>query len=427
MNNINQFAGVLNSGNLKYETIVEFDACDPLASFAEKFDLPNGLIYLDGNSLGAMPKTVPGYLENEIKEGWAKGLIRSWNGKGWHNMPLTLGNRLAPMMGAEAGEVLLVDSTSLNLFKTLVAAIKMRPGRSNVVSEKGNFPSDVHIMHGVLDNFFPQINLVLAEANDEDILSCITTETAVVTLTHVNYKTGEIRNMARITKVAHEMGALVIWDLAHTLGALPVDLNACKVDFAVGCSYKYLNGGHGAPAYLFVAARHLKEAQNTLTGWQGHAKPFDFEIDYEPAESVEKFRCGTPAIFSYLALEKSLDIFDLVNFAELREKSKNLTQLFITLIEHTCAGFGLELYSPRDSEKRGSHVSLTHVHGWEIMQALISRDVIGDFRAPNILRFGFTPLYTSYVDVWHSVNILHDILDKESWKDSAFSVRALVT
>ncbi|MDA0362230.1 MAG: kynureninase, partial [Proteobacteria bacterium] len=186
MDNINQFAEILISGDLKYETIVEFDGCDPLAPFAEKFDLPNGLIYLDGNSLGAMPKTVPGYLENEIKEGWAKGLIRSWNGKGWHNMPLTLGNRLAPMMGADAGEVLLVDSTSLNLFKTLVAAIKMRPGRSNVVSEKGNFPSDVHIMQGVIDNFFPQINLVLAEENDEDILSCITAETAVVTLTHVN-------------------------------------------------------------------------------------------------------------------------------------------------------------------------------------------------------------------------------------------------
>ena len=309
----------------------------------------------------------------------------------------------------------------------LIAALKMRPERLEVLSEKGNFPSDIHVVQGVLNNFFPETNLVLAGHTDDEIIAAINDKTAVVTLTHVNYKTGEIHDMERITRKAHEHGALIIWDLAHSLGALPVDLNSCNADFAIGCTYKYLNSGHGGPAYLFVAERHLKQAANTLTGWQGHANPFSFDINYEPAETIEKFRCGSPAILSYLALEKSLDIFESVNFLELRKKSQNLTQLFIELVESKCSGFGLELYSPKDPNKRGSQVSFTHINGWEIMQALISLDVIGDFRAPNIIRFGFTPLYTSYEDVWRAVDILSDILHKEIWKDPVYSVRSLVT
>ena len=427
MSNLYYFNENLSSKNLSFQDIKELDLQDPLANQAKKFDLPEGLIYLDGNSLGAMPKSVPDYFAKEIRDGWRTGLIRSWNGKGWHNMPLTLGNRLAPMMGANEGEVLIVDSTSLNLFKMLIAALKMRPERLEVLSEKGNFPSDIHVVQGVLNNFFPETNLVLAGHTDDEIIAAINDKTAVVTLTHVNYKTGEIHDMERITRKAHEHGALIIWDLAHSLGALPVDLNSCNADFAIGCTYKYLNSGHGGPAYLFVAERHLKQAANTLTGWQGHANPFSFDINYEPAETIEKFRCGSPAILSYLALEKSLDIFESINFLELRKKSQNLTQLFIELVESKCSGFGLELYSPKDPNKRGSQVSFTHINGWEIMQALISLDVIGDFRAPNIIRFGFTPLYTSYEDVWRAVDILSDILHKEIWKDPVYSVRSLVT
>ena len=417
----------IDTKDISFERILKLDAEDLLANQKEKFELPEGLIYLDGNSLGAMPKEVSTYFEKELREGWATGLIRSWNQKGWHVMPVTLGNRLAPMMGADEGEVLIVDSTSLNLFKTLVAALKMRPDRSEVVSEKGNFPSDIHVIQGVLNNFFPGSSLVLTGQTDDEIISAINEKTAVVTLTHVNYKTGQIHDMKRITKKAHENGALIIWDLAHSLGALPVDLNMCNADFAIGCTYKYLNSGHGGPAYLFVAKRHLKDAENTLTGWQGHANPFSFDIDYEPSKTIEKFRCGSPAILSYLALEKSLDIFETVNFIELRRKSQDLTQLFIELIEIKCSGFGLELYSPKDPEQRGSQVSLTHNHGWEIMQALIANNVIGDFRAPNIIRFGFTPLYTSYADVWNAVEILSEILNKELWKNPQYAVKALVT
>jgi len=412
---------------ISYENVLSFDDTDPLAAQAKKFKLPDNLIYLDGNSLGAMPKTVPAYVEDALLDGWATQLITSWNNKGWHNLPFTLADRLAPMMGAKKGEVLLVDSTSLNLFKTLVAALKMRPDRSIVISEKSNFPSDIHIVQGVLDNFFPEKKLELSSAGDEEIISLIDNETAVVTLTHVDYKTGEIRNMEKITKAAHKFGALVIWDLSHSLGALPLDLNDCDVDFAIGCTYKYLNGGHGAPAYLFVAEKHLKHAKNTLTGWMGHASPFGFDINYEPAETIEKFRCGTPAILSYLALEKSLDIFETINMQELREKSQNLSQLFIKLIEQKCANFDLKLISPRNPEMRGSQISLTHSNSWEIMQALIDHNVIGDFRAPNIIRFGFTPLYTSYKNVWNAVTILQDIIKADIWKDPKYAVRKLVT
>jgi kynureninase len=427
MSSTNKKIKISELTTISHENVLSFDATDPLATQAEKFKLPDNLIYLDGNSLGAMPKAVPAYIEDALLDGWATQLITSWNNKGWHNLPFTLADRLAPMMGAKKGEVLLVDSTSLNLFKTLVAALKMRPDRSTVISEKSNFPSDIHIVQGVLDNFFPKKKLELSNNGDDEIISLINNQTAVVTLTHVDYKTGEIRNMQKITKAAQEFGALVIWDLSHSLGALPLDLNQCNVDFAIGCSYKYLNGGHGAPAYLFVAERHLEHSKNTLTGWMGHASPFGFDINYEPSKTIEKFRCGTPAILSYLALEKSLDIFETINFKELREKSQNLSQLFIKLIEDKCADFNLKLISPRNPEMRGSQVSLTHPNSWEIMQALIDHNVIGDFRAPNIIRFGFTPLYTSYENVWNAVKILQEIIEADIWKDPKYAVRKLVT
>ena len=403
------------------------DELDPLSNIGHLFDLPPDLVYLDGNSLGAMPAVVPEKIQEAVTQGWRTELIRSWNDRGWHILPLTLGNRLAPLMGANPGEVLVVDSTSINLFKTLSAALEMRPGRTEIVSERYNFPSDLHIIQGAITHFYPQHKLVEGEESDDSILELMGPSTAVVTLTQVSYRTGLIRDMDRITKKAHEAGALVIWDLAHTLGAVPVDLNAANVDFAVGCTYKYLNAGPGGPAYLFVADRHITDAVNPLTGWQAHTDPFSFDTHFKPANNIDKFRCGTPGILSYIALESSLDIFEMVDMHAIRTKSKRLTTLFVDLVESLCEGYSLQLASPRDSSQRGSQVSFSHSHGWPIMQALIAHGVIGDFRAPNLLRFGFAPLYTRYEDVWLAASMLAQILETESWKDPVYATPKLVT
>lgn len=400
---------------------------DALAHLRARFDLPAGEIYLDGNSLGAMPKSVPAAINEALAEGWARDLIRSWNGRDWHNLPVTTGDRLAPLMGARKGEVLAADSTSINLYKAFCAAMRLRPGRGKVVSERNNFPTDVHILQGAIANVFPEARLVLAEDDDQSVLSLLDAETAVVCLSHVNYRSGRLRDMAAVTKAAHAAGALVIWDLCHSLGALPVDLNACEADFAVGCSYKYMNGGPGAPAWLFVAARHLDAAQNPLTGWQGHAAPFGFEIDYRPAATLEKFRVGTPPVLSYLPLLESLSVFEETDMARLREKSLALTDFFIELVETRLSGHGLALATPRAHAERGSQVALTHDSGWPIMQALIACGVIGDFRAPDILRFGFTPLYVGFEDVWGAVATLEAIMASGLWREPRFAERKLVT
>ena len=403
------------------------DALDPLSKIGDLFDLPPNLVYLDGNSLGAMPAAVPEKIQEAVTQGWRTELIRSWNDRGWHIMPLTLGNRLAPLMGANPGEVLVVDSTSINLFKTLSAALEMRPGRTEILSEQNNFPSDLHIIQGAMKNFYPRHKLIEGKESDESILDLIGPSTAVVTLTQVSYRTGLIRDMEKITKSAQQAGALVIWDLAHTLGAIPVDLNSANVDFAVGCTYKYLNAGPGGPAYLFVANRHITDAVNPLTGWQAHADPFSFDTHFKPANNIDKFRCGTPGVLSYIALESSLDIFEIADMQAIRTKSKKLTTLFIDLVESLCNGYSLQLASPRNSDKRGSQVSFSHSDGWPIMQALIAHGVIGDFRAPNLLRFGFAPLYTRYEDVWLAASMLAHILETECWKDPLYETPKLVT
>jgi len=403
------------------------DELDPCSSIRELFDLPPDLVYLDGNSLGAMPRMVPERILEAVTDGWRTGLIRSWNDRNWHVLPLTLGERLAPLMGANAGEVLVVDSTSINLFKTLSAALEMRPGRTEIVSERHNFPSDLHIIQGAIRHYFPQHKLVEGKESDGSIVELINPSTAVVTLTHVSYRTGMIRDMNRITQAAQQAGALVIWDLAHTLGTVPVDLNAANVDFAVGCTYKYLNAGPGGPAYLFVADRHIAHAANPLTGWQAHTDPFSFDTRFKPASSIDKFRCGTPAVLSYIALESSLDIFEQLDMHAIREKSKRLTTLFVDLVESFCSTYPLQLVSPRDSDQRGSQVSFSHPEGWPIMQALIAHRVIGDFRAPDLLRFGFAPLYTRYEDVWLAASMLFHILQAECWKDPIYAAPKLVT
>lgn len=403
------------------------DRQDGLAGLRARFDLPAGEIYLDGNSLGAMPASVPAAIDGALTGGWAKDLIRSWNGRDWHNLPVTVGERLAPLMGAEKGEVLAADSTSINLYKAFCAAMRMRPGRAKVVSERNNFPSDVHILQGAIANVFPDVTLELADDGDDSVLALIDAGTAVVCLSHVNYRSGRLRDMAAVTKAAHEAGALVIWDLCHSLGALPVDLNACAADFAVGCTYKYMNGGPGAPAFLFVAGRHLEAAHNPLTGWQGHAAPFGFEIDFRPARTMEKFRVGTPPVLSYLPLLESLAVFEETGMAALREKSLALTDFFIELVEARLSGHGFSLVTPREHASRGSQVALTHDGGWPIVQALIACGVVGDFRAPDILRFGFAPLYVGFEDVWGAVATLEAVMTSGLWREPRFSERKLVT
>ena len=405
----------------------ERDAGDPLRAFRERFQLPVGEIYLDGNSLGAMPRPAPGAIAEAMSDGWAQGLIRSWNGRGWHMLPVTVGDTLATMVGAEPGEVLVADSTSVNLYKVFCAAMRMRPGRHRVITERNNFPTDVHILQGALANIFPQATLSYADDDDRSVLDLIAESVAVVCLSHVNYRTGRLRDMQRITAAAHQAGALVIWDLAHSLGALPVDLNGCKVDFAVGCSYKYLNGGPGAPAWLFVAGRHLEAASNPLTGWQGHAAPFAFDIDFAPAATIEKFRVGTPPVLSYLPLVESLKIFAECDMQALRDKSLALTGYFMEQVEARLADFGFRIVTTRLPSERGSQVALTHEHGWQIMQALIAAGVVGDFRAPDILRFGFTPLYVGFEDVWGAVSTLDSVMRTGVWKEARFAERKLVT
>ncbi len=405
----------------------ELDRQDALASLRSLFDLPADEIYLDGNSLGAMPASVGPAMAEALSEGWAKGLIRSWNGRDWHMLPVTVGDRLAPLMGAKAGEVLAADSTSVNLYKVFCAAMRLRADRTGVISERNNFPTDVHILQGAIANVFPQARLALAGDDDESVLALLDADTAVVCLSHVNYRTGRLRNMTRLTKAAHDAGALVIWDLCHSLGALPVDLNGCAADFAVGCSYKYMNGGPGAPAWLFVASRHLANAGNPLTGWQGHAAPFAFDVDFAPSATIEKFRVGTPPVLSYLPLLESLAVFERTDMETLRAKSLKLTGYFMELADEKLARHGLEIITPKDEAERGSQVALTHDDGWPIMQALIACGVIGDFRAPDILRFGFTPLYVGFEDVWGAVATLEAIMETGLWREPRFAERKLVT
>ncbi|MDI3408984.1 kynureninase [Streptomyces cavernicola] len=404
----------------------QYDADDPLASLREEFVLPEGVIYLDGNSLGALPQTAAGRVADMVETEWGQGLIRSWNDAGWFDKPGVLGDRIAPLIGAGTGEVVVCDSTSINLFKVFAAALAMRPDRKVVVSEAGSFPTDLYMMEGatgLLDGYERRLigagGPTLEDALDEDV--------AVVVLSHVDYRTGRLHDMVTVTELAHRHGALVVWDLCHSVGALPVHLGDCRADFAVGCTYKYLNGGPGSPAFLYVAARHQDVARQPLSGWHGHANPFAFATDYRPADGITRFRCSTPQLLSYAPLEASLDIWERVDLDLLRAKSLRMTDLFIELVDQECAGLGLDIASPRDADARGSQVAVRHADGYPVMRALIDRGVIGDFRAPDLLRFGFTPLYVRYVDVWDAVQELRDVLSSEVWRDVRYATRAQVT
>jgi kynureninase len=407
------------------DTIAALDAADPLAHYRQRFHLPEGVIYLDGNSLGPLPKGAAERVTQVVSAEWGEGLIRSWNAAGWIDMPQRIGDKIARLIGAQPSEVIVADSTSVNLFKVLAGALKLNAGRHVIVSERENFPTDLYMAQGLIALLGGKHELRLVEADDTS--KAINDETAVVMLTHVNYRTGRMHDMAAITQQAHAHDALAIWDLAHSAGAVPVDLNAAQADFAIGCGYKYLNGGPGAPAFVFVAKRHQADFVQPLSGWLGHAQPFAFDTAYTPAEGIGRAMCGTPPVISMAALECGVDIALAADMAQVRAKSLALTDLFIALVEQTCAPHGLRLVTPREHGRRGSQVCFAHPDAYAFMQALIARGVIGDFRAPDILRFGFTPLYVRYADVWDAVHILADVLDMRAWDTPAFRQQAKVT
>ena len=402
------------------------DAADPLRRFRARFALPEGVIYLDGNSLGAASPAVFAELRKAAEEEWGQGLIRSWNTAGWFDLPLQLGDCIGRLVGAAAGQTVVADTTSVNIYKALHAALALRPDRHAVVAEAGSFPTDLYMAEGVAATR-PGTRLKLEGADAAAIEDLIDQDTAVVLVNHVNYKTGALRDMAALTARAHQAGALVVWDLCHSAGALPVALDEAGSDFAVGCTYKYLNGGPGAPAFVYAARRHHDRMTQPLSGWWGHARPFAFETGFAGAEGIRRFQCGTQPVLSLRALKAALDLWDEVDMEALRAKSLALTDLFIALVEEGCGRHGVALETPREPQRRGSQVSFAHPNAYAVMQALISRGVIGDFRAPATLRFGFAPLYVGYADVWRAAAALEEILDSGAWRDPRFAVRAAVT
>jgi kynureninase len=404
--------------------VLAADAADPLAHFRAQFHLPAGVIYLDGNSLGALPVATPDRVTVALAQEWGQSLIRSWNVHDWIGAPRRLGDKIAGLIGAGAGEVIVADSTSVNVFKLLAAALAHNGGRSTILSEAGNFPTDLYMAEG-LTNMLAGRQLKTVAA--DDIVDAIDDDVAVVMLTHVHYKTGRKLDMAAITAAAQAKGALMLWDLSHSVGAIPVDLNGCGADLAVGCGYKYLNGGPGAPAFLFVAERWQDKLQSPLAGWMGHARPFDFIDAYEPKADIDRFACGTPPMLSLLALEQGVDLMRMADPILIAQKAQGLSELFVETVEDRCEGLGLSLISPRRFVDRGSHVSFAHAQAYAVCQALIARGVIGDFRAPDAVRFGFTPLYTSYTDVWTAADILADVLTSRAWDRSDYRARARVT
>ena len=416
----------LNSNTTRDDCLAR-DANDPLAALRDQFHLPPGVIYLDGNSLGARPTAALARAAEVIGREWGVDLIRSWNTAGWFALPKRLGDRLAPVVGALPGEVVVTDTTSVNLFKALAAAIHLqRPHaeRKVIVTERSNFPTDIYMAEGLarwLDRGY-QVRLV---DDVTEIEAAVGPDTAVLMLTHVNYRTGSQLDMAAVSAMARARGAVTVWDLAHSAGAVPVGLNRDGADFAVGCTYKYLNGGPGAPAFIWVPRRHQAAFVQPLSGWWGHAEPFAMAPAFAPTDGIGRALCGTQPIVSLAMVECGLDVFAQTDMAAIRAKSLALTDLFIELVETQCAAHPLGLVTPREHAARGSHVSFTHPHGYAVMQALIERGVIGDYREPAIMRFGFTPLYTSFADVWDAVAILRAILDDEAYDTGA--ARSAVT
>ncbi len=407
------------------ETLAALDAADALAGMRARFLVPEGVVYLDGNSLGALPRATAARVAGVVAREWGEGLIRSWNTAGWMELPARVAGKIGRLVGAPVGTVMVADSTSVNLFKVLGAALAARPGRHVILSERGNFPTDLYIAEGLAALLGQGHRLRLVEAGE--LAGAVDGDTAVVMVTHVNYHTGAMHDMAGLTRAAHAAGALMLWDLAHSAGAVPVDLAGCDADFAVGCGYKFLNGGPGAPAFLYVAERLLDGVRFPLTGWLGHAAPFAFETGYRPAAGIMAATVGTPPVISLAALEVGVDIALEAPIEAVRTKSVAQTALFMELVAQECGGHGLVPASPAEADRRGSQVCFAHPQAYPIMQALIARGVIGDFRAPDILRFGITPLYLRFVDLWDAVHVLRGVLDSGEWREARFAVRNRVT
>jgi len=411
---------------------IALDSTDRLAPLREQFDIADGLIYLDGNSLGVLPRATAARLQQVVADEWGRDLIGSWNSAGWMELAPRIGDKIARLVGAGAGELVAADSTSVNLFKVLSAALAIQradaPGRRVIVSERSNFPTDLYIAESLAREQGCELALLQAD----EIAPRLRGDVALLMLTHVNYRSGRMHDMAALTRAAHDAGALAVWDLAHSAGAVPVDLKQAGADFAVGCGYKYLNGGPGAPAFVWAHPRHVERFWQPLAGWIGHAAPFEFTPGYRPAPGIARYQCGTPPILSLAALECGVDTVlaaePLGGMAALRAKSLALTRLFADLVEARCAGHGLAVTSPRDDALRGSQVCLARPEGaYAIVQALIARGVIGDFRAPDVLRFGFTPLYVGFADVWDAVEQLRQVLATQQWRDARFHLLAAVT
>lgn len=411
------------------EACLALDAADPLAACRARFRIPDGLIYLDGNSLGVLPAATPARLAAAVEQEWGQGLITSWNAAGWIDAPQRVGDALAPLLGAAPAQVVIADSTSINLYKTLAMALSLRPERTVILAEADNFPTDLYMAEGLIAQLGGRhrLQLLPAGAGASEVEAALGGDTAVLLLSHVNYRTGAMHDLARLTTAAHAAGALTVWDLAHSAGAVPLALDADGADFAVGCGYKYLNGGPGAPAFLYVAQRWQGRAQSPLSGWFGHARPFAFEPGYAPAAGIAQALCGTPPILSLTALEVGIAQFADVDMATLRAKSLALGEQFIALVETRVAGQGFRLASPRESARRGSQVCWQHAQAWPICQALIARGVVGDFRAPDIVRFGFAPLYVRHADVWDAVEHLVQVMARSEWRHAQFQARNKVT
>jgi kynureninase len=404
------------------EDAQQLDATDPLAFARERFSLPEGLIYLDGNSLGAMPIAAPAALAESAERQWGEDLIASWNKHQWIDWPSSVAAKLAPIVGAKPNELLIADSTSVCLFKLLGAAALARPRRRIIVSQQANFPTDLYVGESVAR----MLGRELKAMGPEEVFQSIDQDTAVVTLTHVDYRSGAIHDLRAINDAAHAAGALVVWDLSHSAGALELDLDGTGCDLAVGCGYKYLNGGPGAPAFIYVAEALQDELANPIQGWMGHAEPFAFVDDYRPISGINRFLTGTPSILGLAALKAGIATFDGIGMADVQAKSRKLSQLFVEEIEARC-GSGVRLASPGDPSRRGSHVVFGHSEAYAVMQALISRGVIGDFRAPDLMRFGFTPLYTRFSDIVRAAEILAEILKSREWDQPRFKTRSKVT
>jgi kynureninase len=399
------------------------DRTDPLGFARERFLLPQGTIYLDGNSLGALPKDAPARVAELVERQWGESLIASWTEHGWIDAPVRVAAKLAPLLGAKPEELLIGDSTSVALFKLLAAAVQAQPGRTTLLSEQRNFPTDLYVAEGLV-SLMPELQLKAVAA--DEIEGAIDDDTAVVMLTHVDYRSAARHDIRTINRAAQAKGALTVWDLSHSAGAVALDLDADGCDLAVGCGYKYLNGGPGAPAFIFVAARLQDELRSPLSGWMGHAEPFAFDSAYRPARGITRFLTGTPSIVAMAALDAGLDSFEGIAMADLEAKQQRLSKLFVDQVEARC-GDQVRLASPREPGLRGSHVSFAHENGYAAMQALIARGVVGDFRAPDLMRFGFAPLYNGFEEVWRAADAVGDVVTNRDWDQPRFLERGRVT